>query len=107
MHVGVGVVQNVQGKPRPGLPGECLDDAPTLNAYRGVATQEPTDRILQQVSEVRVSGPPHGPLDITREIYQAALTLFADNHRRFIRLRLRRIGEFRWIGYESRHYRER
>src|SRR6185437_16675395 len=88
------------------FPGEHLDESVTLDIDNPLLAREPAQRVVHQPQQVAMTGEPVGALNVAREPGQATRARLAKHDSRLRRVRLRRIGQFRRIVYESRHDRE-
>jgi hypothetical protein len=77
VHGGIGVVEDVDGEPGLGFPGEGFDHAFSRDRHGLIRSGHPADGIAQQPGEIGMAGLPHGAFDIAGEEDQPALALFA------------------------------
>ena len=106
LRIRVGVVQQMDGVSRRGLPCEHLDESVAIDLDNGFVEGDPAQRVVQKAQQVAVAGEPEGALDVSGEIGDAALADFAQNDGWLVGVRLGGVGEFRRIIYESGNDRE-
>src|SRR5262249_44564503 len=95
-HIRVGVVQNVQGVSRLGLPREHFDHAFASDRYRWTnVARHPSHRVLNQLAEIGISRAPERPVYIASKVCYARCAFLLENGGRLIRARSAREDHFR------------
>ena len=101
VRVGVGVVEQMNGVARVGLPCEELDETFSLNVNNALVMGDPADSVVQQPEQVAVAGEPVGALDVSGELGHAAGADFAQDDGRLFGVRDERVSKFWRIVHEA------
>src|ERR1017187_1650004 len=104
--VWVGVVKQMHGVSRGRFPTKHFEEAFALDMHNTLVVSDPAYSVVQQAKQIAVAREPIGALDVSRKVGQPAGACFAQDQRRLIGVRDRRVGELRRIAHKSRYHRE-